>query len=149
MTTLTVMWNNGDQVDSRETQLQPDTLLAYDYFESFRRKQALEPEKQLMEAMLADAINIYRLYAFAESLEKTRRFSEARRWLWSDDWRWPFSYRNVCEVLGLDPGYLRRGLMHGKTISSAERHVKIKPSASNNGRSNANRAATAFIWIRS
>ena len=114
MTTLLVMWNNGDQGDSREIQLQPDTLLSYDYFESFRRKEPLEPEKQLMEAMLADAINLYRLYAFADSTEKKKLFWEARRWLWSDDWRWPFSYCNVCEVLGLDSGYLRRGLMQWK-----------------------------------
>ena len=119
MTTLTVMWNNGDQVDSPKTQQQPDTLLSYDYFESFRRTEPLEPEKQLMEAMLADAINIYRLYAFADSSEKKKRFWEARRWLWSDDWRWPFSYRNVCEVLGLDPGYLRRGLMRWKDHQSS------------------------------
>ena len=114
MTTLTVKWHSGDQVDSRETQLQPDTLLSYDYFESFRRKEPLEPEKQLMEAMLADAINLYRLYAFADSTEKKKLFWEAHRWLWSDDWRRPFSYCNVCEVLGLDSGYLRRGLMQWK-----------------------------------
>ena len=114
MTTLTVTWHNGDQVDRGETQLQPDTLLSYDYFESFRRKEPLEPEKQLMEAMLADAINVYRRYAFADSREKKKLFWEARRWLWSDDWRWPFSYCNVCEVLGLDSGYLRRGLMQWK-----------------------------------
>jgi hypothetical protein len=67
-----------------------------------------------MEAMLADAINVYRLYAFADSREKKKLFWEAHRWLWSDDWRWPFSYCNVCEVLGLDSGYLRRGLMQWK-----------------------------------
>lgn len=143
MTTLTVMWNNGDQVDSREIQLQPDTLLAYDYFESFRRKQPLEPEKQLMEAMLADAINVYRLYAFADSTEKKKLFWEARRWLCSDDWRWPFSYRNVCEVLGLDPGYLRQGLTRWKDQQSSLATVSIESSASINGRSNVNRAAIA------
>lgn len=114
MTTLTVLWSNSDNLATGDFVLQPDPLLSYEYFETFRRTEALEPEKQLMEAMLADAINIYRLYAFADSIEKKRRFSEARRWLWSDDWRWPFSYRNVCEVLGLDPGYLRQGLTRWK-----------------------------------
>ena len=111
---LTVLWSNINDLDDSDVVLQPDPLVSYEYFESFRRKEALEPEKQLLEAMLADAINLYRLHAFAGSIEKKRLFSEAQRWLWSDDWRWPFSFRNVCEVLGLDPDYLRRGLMQWK-----------------------------------
>jgi hypothetical protein len=101
-------------VNSDDLALQPDPLLDYEYFDSFRRKEPLEPEKRLLEAMLADAINTYRLYAFADSVEKKRLFAEAKRWLWSDDCRWPFSYRNVCEVLGLDPDYLRQGLSRWK-----------------------------------
>ena len=112
MTTLTVLWRNSNALAAGDDALLPDPLCSYEYFESFRRKETLEPEKQLMEAMLADAINIYRLYACADSIEKKRLFSEAQHWLWSEDWRWPFSYRNVCEVLGLNPGYLRRGLIH-------------------------------------
>ena len=114
MTTLTILWRNSNELVAGEDALQPDPLLSYEYFESFRRKEALEPEKQLMEAMLADAINIFRLYSPTDSIEKKRLFSEAQRWLWSDDWRWPFSFRNICEVLGHDASYLRRGLRHWK-----------------------------------
>ena len=114
MTTLTVLWGNSNDSDDSDVVLQPDPLVSYEYLESFRRKEALEPEKQLMEAMLADAINLYRLHAYADSIEYKRLFSEAQRWLWSDDWRWPFSFRNICEVLGLDASYLRRGLKHWK-----------------------------------
>ena len=113
MRTLAILWNNSN-LNSDDIALQPDPLLAHEYFDSFQRKQPLQPEKQLLEAMLADAINIYRLYAFADSSEKKRLFAEARRWLWSDDWCWPFSYRNVCEILGLDPSYLRQGLTRWK-----------------------------------
>jgi hypothetical protein len=114
MTTLTVVRNNNDNAATSDITRQPDTLLIYDYFESFRRKNPLEPEKQLMEAILADAVNVFRLYAFADSTEKKKLFWEARRWIWTDDWYWPFSFRNACEVLSLNPGYLRQRLIHWK-----------------------------------
>lgn len=123
MRTLTILWSNRNSLNSDDIALQPDPLLAHEYFDSFRRKQHLEPEKQLMEAMLADAINTYRLYAFTDSGAKRRLFAEARHWLWSDDWRWPFSYRNVCEVLGFDPNCLRQGLTRWK-----QRRLRQAPS---------------------
>jgi hypothetical protein len=39
---------------------QPDALLAPQYFENFRRKTPLEPEKKLMLAILEDAVWCYR-----------------------------------------------------------------------------------------
>ena len=31
-------------------------------------------------------------------------------WIESGEREWPFSYENICEVLGLNPEYIRRGL---------------------------------------
>jgi hypothetical protein len=37
-------------------------------------------------------------------------FRDASQWIESGERDWPFSYENVCEVLGLNPEYIRKGL---------------------------------------
>jgi hypothetical protein len=67
----------------------------------------LLPEKQLMLAVLEDGIACFRKYV----LSGRPRFREAEAWLLEDDDRWPFSFRNVCEVLGLDANGIRDELL--------------------------------------
>ena len=124
---LRMRWHNSGNHHSAGTALQSDTLVSDEYFETFRRNKPLEPEKQLIEAILEDAINVFRLYAFAASPEKKRLFREARHWIWAEDWQWPFSFCNVCEVLGLDPDYLRRGLIRWQRQQprQRQRHNRI------------------------
>jgi hypothetical protein len=93
---------------------QPDTLAVHEYMENCRRKTHLEPEKILMFAVLEDAVHCYRAYAFSSSSSSRRLYRDAEKWLWKNDWSWPFSFRNICEVLGLDPFFLRRGLLRWK-----------------------------------
>ena len=39
-----------------------------------------------------------------------KRFREAEEWIMRGGNDWIFSFDNVCELLGLDPEYVRRGL---------------------------------------
>ena len=39
-----------------------------------------------------------------------RRAYQAERWFFSDDYRWIFSFISICDVLGLDPAYMRKKL---------------------------------------
>ena len=64
-----------------------------------------------MLALLEDAISCLQKLSSGEGMHRNRKFLEAKNWLWSNRQDWPFSYRNVCEVLGFDPDYLRRGLL--------------------------------------
>jgi hypothetical protein len=43
-----------------------------------------------------------------------KRFAEAEAWILETDSEWIFSFINCCEVLGIDPDYLRRGLLPWK-----------------------------------
>ena len=70
-----------------------------------------QPEKMLMFAMLVDAISCFDKLSAAAGTASKRKWLEARNWLCSNRRDWPFAYRNVCEVLGFDPDYLRRGLL--------------------------------------
>jgi hypothetical protein len=67
-------------------------------------------EFELVRATLDDAIHTYRRYAFAKGRRAQRLFREVDEWISADDWSWPFSFVNICEVLDLDPDYIRTGL---------------------------------------
>jgi len=70
-----------------------------------------QPEKMLMFAILVDAISCFDKLSPVAGMSRNRRFTETRNWLSSNRRDWPFSYLNICEALGLDPNYLRRGLL--------------------------------------
>jgi hypothetical protein len=90
---------------------EPDILAAQRYLQSYRRTTLAEPEKALMFAVLAEAVETYQRFAFSPSPRKQRLFREAKAWFWGEEPGCPFSFRSICEVFGLDPTYLRRGLM--------------------------------------
>jgi hypothetical protein len=68
------------------------------------------PEAALMHAVLEDAVNCVRYGLRTTDRRKQRLAREAEEWLLSDDAEWPFSFLNICTVLGLEPQYIRRGL---------------------------------------
>jgi len=66
--------------------------------------------RRLRLAVLRAAIDDVQRYAHSTSEHGRRRHDEALDWLASDDVTEPFAFENVCAALGLDPGYVRRGL---------------------------------------
>jgi len=89
---------------------EPDVLLPNQYFAAFRRGRAVEGERRLMLAVLEDAVDSYRKYALARDPREQACFLEAREWFLSDDRSWLFAFENVCDVLEMEPDYLRSGL---------------------------------------
>jgi hypothetical protein len=91
---------------------------AYDVsLESFRRKSYWEPEEKLMLAVLDDAIACFQKYAFARDRKGKVLFQEAEEWVQAINHDWPFSFVNVCEILGFATDYLRHDLASGKPRS--------------------------------
>ena len=93
---------------------EPDTLLSAQYFENFHRKSLLEPEKKLMAAVLEDGINCYQDNLLAQSGSGKKLFEEAEEWILREDGDWLFSFENICEVLRINPQYVRQGLLRWK-----------------------------------
>ena len=87
-----------------------DLSLAQQYFDSLRRSEHLEPEKALLIALLEDAIDTYRKFSRSRDREGKEQFREAEEWILARDDHWIFAFNNVCELLDLDPDYIRRGL---------------------------------------
>ncbi len=93
---------------------QPDSLLSEQYLETYRRKTHLEPEKRLMFAILEDAVGCFQKYVSAQRRKEMALFQEVEEWFMEKDSDEFFSFENICESLGLDPDYLRKGLMQWK-----------------------------------
>jgi hypothetical protein len=82
---------------------QQDTLLPAQYFDTFRRKSHLEPEKRLMLAVLEDAITCFQKHALTRESRGKTLFREAEEWIFADSHEWLFSFDNVYELLGFNP----------------------------------------------
>jgi hypothetical protein len=87
-----------------------DSSMTEQYLDTFRRSEHLQPERALVAAVLEDAIHEYRKFSRARDREGQERFHEAEEWIMQSGNGWIFSFDNVCELLGLDPEYVRRGL---------------------------------------
>ena len=93
---------------------EPDMLLSAQYMENLRRKTPIEPEKKLMLAVLEDAINCFQANVMAERGRRKRLFDETLDWFLDRGDDWLFSFESVCEILRLNPDYVRRGLLRWK-----------------------------------
>lgn len=67
-----------------------------------------------MLAILEDAINCYQDNYISRTGKKKRFFDEVREWIVSADGDWVFSFEHVCDALGLNAAYIRRGLLQWK-----------------------------------
>jgi hypothetical protein len=86
-----------------------DILAAQD-FDRIYRSRPRSPERDLMLAILEEALNDYQR-CFSDRDKKGRKlFSDARAWIMNTDSEWIFSFTNCCEALGVQPDYLRQGL---------------------------------------
>jgi hypothetical protein len=68
----------------------------------------VSPERRLMAAILADAVECLQKNVSAPSRRRRRLFREAEEWIRSEDIAWIFSFRNICDVLGVDAEALRQ-----------------------------------------
>lgn len=90
--------------------LEPETVLPSQFFDRFKIDASLQPEKRLMLAVLEDAVGTFQKYAGATTRRSRRLHAEAEEWFADPDVTWPFAFRNICQALGLEPEWLRRGL---------------------------------------
>jgi hypothetical protein len=94
---------------------QPDVLLPGQFFAAMRKRVPQEPEYRLIVAVLEDAIDCYQKHLHAQDGKARQIFEETEEWIESDDRRWPYSFVSICDILNLNPEYVRRGLKAWKT----------------------------------
>ena len=89
----------------------PDLILPSQYNLLFVGCERLTPHKRLMLAVLDNAVHDFQQYRHATRIREQRRFREAYEWFTMQDDTRTFSFVSVCEALGLEPDFIRKGLL--------------------------------------
>lgn len=89
---------------------EPDVIAIDEYLHVYRSTNAYTPEIRLIAAMLRDAIDCYIKYRSDKTRRGKRIFAEAEQWIFNRHEEWLFNFENICELLRIDPDYIRRVL---------------------------------------
>jgi hypothetical protein len=90
--------------------VEDDILLPPQFFQPTDRAHKMRGEVTLLYAMLDDAVSCLQKGQLSRGHHAQRLAADAELWFFTDDYLSPFSFVNVCSLLGLDPVYLRSGL---------------------------------------
>ncbi|HEY7322252.1 MAG TPA: hypothetical protein VIE89_32200 [Candidatus Binatia bacterium] len=105
---------------------EPDTILPTQFYAMFKSNQYRDPERRLMVAILEDAVSCLSADLRQCNPRQKKQYEEAKHWVTTnEESEWIFSFRNICEVLGLDPDYLRRGLIRSRIGSPTRGQVTL------------------------
>jgi hypothetical protein len=114
--------------------LEPDTVLSAQYYATYIGSPYKQPELRLMAAVLEDAISCLSIKTPPATARQQRQIENAWQWFAAeDDSEWIFSFKNICEALGIDPAYLRRGLIRwadGAELGSAGDPPRVRAASS-------------------
>ena len=119
-------------------QFQPAHLPSFQFLDTCRRKTYQQPERMLMLAVLEDAVAGIHKYGSVSKGKRKRWFHETIAWILTEDNDWVFSFNNVCEAVGLSPGYLRKALIrmarHARAGGCEAKSDQLQPSMKNRRR---------------
>jgi len=91
-----------------EKLFEPDMLLPAQFYGKKALSRQMEGEKRLMLAILTDAIECLDKYREAEASPGLELYTNTVDWIEAREMVWLYSFHNICELLGLDPDYLRK-----------------------------------------
>jgi len=69
------------------------------------------PEVALAKGVLAQAKQDLRRFQSSEDNIGREIYADAYSWVMANDFSWPYSFRNVCNALGLSPALVRAELL--------------------------------------
>lgn len=82
------------------------TISDLNYLGTYRGEIDLPPEKMLRLAILIDALRLYQKGMRSDA--RSQEFVRAKKWIFEESSRGPFSFVHICQALGLDDSYIRR-----------------------------------------
>lgn len=103
--------------------LSPDLTLPEQYFDKQRNDDGMGAEKSLMYAVLKDGIRCFYKHVGATRRKYRKMSAEAEEWILEDTWDYAFSFRVICDTLGIDADCLRKRLIEWKDTELERRRV--------------------------
>ena len=111
---------------------EPDAVLAAQFYANFKVSPCTQPELRLVAAVLEDAISCLAIDFRLATARQRKQLEEARQWFAADDEsEWIFSFENICEALGINPHYLRRGLIQSSAAEKKPAPVRAAKAGQN------------------
>jgi hypothetical protein len=93
----------------------PDSIDVRQYLHTLHRRAFTEPEMRLMLVVLQDALSCLDKYVLTRNRKGKMLFHETEDWVFTTNEDWVFSFNNICEALGFNPEYVRKGVTQWKT----------------------------------
>jgi len=115
--------------------LTPDLTLPEQYYLRQQPDDGMGPERALMYAVLKDGIRCFYKNVGATRRKYKRICAEAEEWIADDCWDYAFSFRVVCEMLGIDSECLRNRLFAWKETELRRRTISGARAMKQSGRS--------------
>ena len=78
---------------------------------NFAKGQLVEPNRHICVMCLEQAVEDLQRHRGTSAPEPQRLYVQARRWVASNDRRWPYSFANVCDMLNMSCGRMRTKLL--------------------------------------
>jgi hypothetical protein len=116
--------------------LEPDVFLPSQFYGTGGLSRQVDGEKRLMIAILKDAVECLNKYRGARSSLGNSQYHNALEWVEDEGTEWLFSFNNICDLLGFDPGYLRKMLIkkEGRYANPVRGKIYSFPVADGAGR---------------
>jgi hypothetical protein len=73
-------------------------------------------QREMAAGVLKQAKSDLRRFHNRTSPVERELYLDAYRWIISDDCTWPFSFLNVCEIMGISPAHLRQELIGDQAL---------------------------------
>ena len=108
---------------------EPDILLPIQYFAALKRKRFSCGEHRLLVAIMQDAIECFQKHLHARDSKRRQLYLEAEAWVNAEDDDGTFSFDNVCDLLGMNPEYLRQGLLTWRDRERARHRARVVHAA--------------------
>ena len=94
------------------TCFQNDSVVRLPQFGEFTAElHSVKPKKSLAKGVLSQAGKDLRLFQGVQDPVSQALYMDANTWLLSDDTSWPYSFVNVCQLLGLSVEFTRGDLL--------------------------------------
>ena len=130
----------------------PDFLVPTQYYDLMRRRSALDAETRLVFAVLEDAVRCYVKNVHGTTRGQRLAFREVSAWFDAANGPHnPFSFTHICDVIGIDPSYLRTQLktlrpddLPTKQMRSVGRRHVVRPGRRSHHAGSASRRRTAL-----